>query len=67
VTPAIRCPNIDAVTPAPEVTDYLLLQDDRPVPRLRVYPRYTVIAEKFEAIVSLGINTRAIRPSRAIA
>jgi len=36
-----------------------VLLDDLPVPRLRVYPRYTVIAEKFEAIVSLGIaNSR---------
>lgn len=49
----------DAVTPAPEETNYPVLLDDLPVPRLRVYPRYTVIAEKFEAIVSLGIaNSR---------
>lgn len=49
----------DAVTPAPEETDYPVLLDDLPVPRLRIYPRYTVIAEKFEAIVSLGIaNSR---------
>lgn len=49
----------DAVTPAPEETDYPVLLDDLPAPRIRVYPRYTVIAEKFEAIVSLGIaNSR---------
>jgi len=49
----------DVVTPAPEETDYPVLLDDLPMPRLRVYPRYTVIAEKFEAIVSLGIaNSR---------
>lgn len=49
----------DIVTPSPEETDYPVLLDDLPVPRLRVYPRYTVIAEKFEAIVSLGIaNSR---------
>ena len=30
-----------------------------PAPRIRVYPRYTVVAEKFEAIVSLGMaNSR---------
>ena len=30
-----------------------------PAPELRVYPQYTVIAEKFEAIVSLGMaNSR---------
>jgi len=49
----------DAVTPAPEETDYPVLLDDLPTPRLRVYPRYTVIAEKFHAIASLGIaNSR---------
>lgn len=32
---------------------------DLPAPRLRAYPRYSVIAEKLEAIVSLGIaNSR---------
>lgn len=49
----------DAVTPAAEETDYPVLLDDLPAPRLRVYPRYTVVAEKFEAITSLGIaNSR---------
>lgn len=49
----------DAVTPAPEIVDYPVILSDFPAPRLRVYPRYTVIAEKFEAMVSLGIaNTR---------
>lgn len=49
----------DAVTPAPEETNYPVLLDDLPAPRLRVYPRYTVIAEKFHAITSLGIaNSR---------
>lgn len=35
----------DIVTPSPEETDYPVLLDDLPVPKLRVYPRYTVIAE----------------------
>ena len=49
----------DAVTAAPEEVDYPTLLADLPPARLRVYPRYTVIAEKFEAIVSLGIaNSR---------
>jgi hypothetical protein len=49
----------DAVTPAPEETAYPVLLSDLPAPRLRVYPRYTVIAEKFHAIVTLGIaNSR---------
>ncbi|MGH8453557.1 MAG: nucleotidyl transferase AbiEii/AbiGii toxin family protein, partial [Nevskiales bacterium] len=49
----------DVVTPAAEETEYPVLLDDLPAPRLRVYPHYTVIAEKFEAVVSLGIaNSR---------
>lgn len=49
----------DAVTPAPEMATYPVMLEDMPAPELRVYPRYTVIAEKFEAIVSLGMaNSR---------
>ena len=49
----------DAVTPAPEEAVYPVLLDDLPAPKLRVYPMYTVVAEKFETLVSLGIaNTR---------
>jgi predicted nucleotidyltransferase component of viral defense system len=33
--------------------------EDMPAPTLRVYPRYTVVAEKLEAIISLGMaNSR---------
>ena len=49
----------DAVTPGPEEAIYPTLLDDQPAPRLRVYPRETVVAEKLEAIVSLGMaNSR---------
>ena len=49
----------DAVTPGPEEAIYPTLLDDLPAPRLRVYPRETVIAEKLEAIANLGIaNSR---------
>ncbi len=49
----------DAVTPAPEHADYPVMLEGLPAPKLRIYPRYTVVAEKYEAIVSLGmINTR---------
>jgi Nucleotidyl transferase AbiEii toxin, Type IV TA system len=48
----------DAVTPAPVESDYPTLLP-APHPRLLVYPKETVVAEKFEAIVKLGIaNTR---------
>jgi hypothetical protein len=49
----------DAVTPAPESAHYPVMFDDMPAPTLRVYPRYTVVAEKLEAIISLGMaNSR---------
>ncbi len=49
----------DAVTPAPEQIRYPVMLSDFPAPELRAYPRYTVVAEKFEALVSLGIaNSR---------
>ena len=48
----------DTVTPAPVESDYPTLVP-APHPRLLVYPKETVVAEKFEAIVQLGIaNTR---------
>lgn len=49
----------DAVTPGPDEVDYPTLLDDLPAPRLRIYPRASVVAEKLEAIVSLGMaNSR---------
>lgn len=49
----------DAVTPAPESVRYPVLLDDLPVPLLRSYPKYTVVAEKFHAMCLLGMaNTR---------
>lgn len=49
----------DAVTPGSEEAVLPTLLDDLPPPRLRVYPRAAVAAEKLEAIVSLGMaNSR---------
>ena len=49
----------DAVTPAPESVSYPVLLDDLPAPKLRSYPKYTVVAEKFHAVCLLGMaNTR---------
>lgn len=45
----------DAVTPGPEEALYPTLLDNLPAPRLKVYPRETVIAEKLEAIATFGI------------
>lgn len=48
----------DAVTPAPVEIDYPTLLD-APAPHLRAYPVETVVAEKFESLVTLGIaNSR---------
>lgn len=48
----------DVVTPAVENIDYPTLLDF-PAPRISAYPRETVIAEKLQAIVSLGMfNSR---------
>ena len=49
----------DAVTPAPREVKLPRLLDVLPAPRLRAYQRETVVAEKLEAIVKLGmINSR---------
>jgi hypothetical protein len=49
----------DAVTPAPENVQYPVILDDMPQPQLWGYPRYTVVAEKLEAMIKLGIlNSR---------
>jgi predicted nucleotidyltransferase component of viral defense system len=49
----------DAVTPEPTEVSFPLLLPDNPAPSIRVYPKETVIAEKLEAIVSLGMaNSR---------
>lgn len=44
----------DAVTPEPQTLAYPTLLKDFPAPLLRVYPVYTVIAEKYHAMVMLG-------------
>lgn len=49
----------DAVTPGPIDANYPVLLKDLPSPKIRTYPIYTVIAEKFHAIALLGMaNSR---------
>jgi hypothetical protein len=45
----------DAVTPGPQPVRYPVLLDDLPAPRLRAYPKPTVVAEKLHAICLLGL------------
>jgi hypothetical protein len=48
----------DAITPAPQTTAFPTMLD-QPQPHIRVYPRETVVAEKVDAIVQLGMaNSR---------
>lgn len=51
----------DAVTPEPEKSIYPTLLADLPAPTLRVYPRYTVVAEKFHAIVEHGMQNSRMK------
>ncbi len=49
----------DAVVPGPDEVHYPVILGEMPEPQLRAYPRYTVVAEKLEALTSLGIlNSR---------
>jgi predicted nucleotidyltransferase component of viral defense system len=50
----------DAITPAPVVSDYPSILDQTR-PRVRVYPRETVVAEKFEAMVQLGMTNSRMK------
>ncbi len=48
----------DAITPGPQAVDYPTLLDF-PAPQLPAYPRETVVAEKFQAMVQLAMaNSR---------
>ncbi len=50
----------DAVTPAPQETDYPTLLE-MPAPRLRVYPREAVIGEKLHAMIDLGLGNSRMK------
>ncbi|MHB1274046.1 MAG: nucleotidyl transferase AbiEii/AbiGii toxin family protein [Rhodanobacter sp.] len=51
----------DAVTPAAQEMDYPTLLADTPAPRLHVYPRETVLAEKLEAMIVLGMRNSRMK------
>jgi hypothetical protein len=51
----------DAVTPAAQEMDYPTLLADVPAPHLRVYPRETVLAEKIEAMIVLGMRNSRMK------
>lgn len=51
----------DAVVPSPDEINYPVILSDMPEPHLRVYPRYTVVAEKLEALTSLGMQNSRMK------
>ncbi len=51
----------DAVTPMAQEFEYPTLLKDLPAPRLRVYPRESVFAEKLEAIASIGMTNSRMK------
>jgi predicted nucleotidyltransferase component of viral defense system len=50
----------DAITPAAEIVSFPALLDF-PAPKLRAYPRETVVAEKVEAMVKLGMTNSRMK------
>ena len=51
----------DAVTPGPQEVEFPTLLADQPPPRLHAYPRATVVSEKLEAIVSIGMTNSRMK------
>jgi predicted nucleotidyltransferase component of viral defense system len=51
----------DAVTPGLQWLEYPSLLEELPRPRLRAYPRETVLAEKLHAMVFLGVRTSRMK------
>lgn len=50
----------DAVTPAPQKITFPVLLD-HPAPEIQAYPKETVVAEKLEALVTLGIGNSRMK------
>lgn len=50
----------DAITPDSETIEYPTLFDG-PAPRMKAYPRYTLVAEKLEAMIKFGIANSRIK------
>lgn len=51
----------DAVTPHPQDITYPTLLEDVPAPRLRAYPKATVVAEKLHAVTILGMTNSRMK------
>jgi predicted nucleotidyltransferase component of viral defense system len=51
----------DAVSGGPESIQYPTMLNDLPAPHVQVYPRVVSVAEKFEAMVKLGITNSRMK------
>ena len=51
----------NAITPAAEIIAYPVLLSGFPIPLIRAYSQYTSVAEKWEAMVSLGIGNSRMK------
>lgn len=51
----------DAVTPGPQELEYPTILKNFSAPKLHTYPRYTVVAEKFEALSKLGMTNSRMK------
>lgn len=52
----------DAIVPEPQEIDYpAMLKSLLPAPRLRVYPREVVVAEKLQAMIHLGMSNSRMK------
>jgi hypothetical protein len=51
----------DAVTPQPQPIDYPTLLADVPAPKMRAYPKATVVAEKLHAVSILGMTNSRMK------
>ena len=51
----------DVITPHARHVEYPTILQDSPAPTLAIYPRETVVAEKFEAMVALGITNSRLK------
>jgi hypothetical protein len=51
----------DAIVPEPEQVAFPVLLDGDPVPKIWIYPRATVVAEKLEALVDLGMGNSRMK------
>ena len=51
----------DAVIGGPEPIEYPTMLDDLPAPHVQAYPRVVSVAEKFEAMVKLGITNSRMK------